>query len=111
MDYDGVLIELNVLIERLDSLMDIMIESTKEVIDIGNVNYELKNTINKLDIVIDSLEDSNEKSMLETAKDNITYASLDIMDDADIFNKIKRLGIAKSILLYIKLNWNGKGLL
>jgi hypothetical protein len=111
MDYDGVLIELNVLIERLDSLMDIMIESTKEVIDIGNVNYELKNTINKLDIVIDSLEDSNEKSMLETAKDNITYASLDIMDDADIFNKIKRLGIAKSILIYIKLNWNGKGLL
>ncbi len=111
MDYDGVLIELNVLIERLDSLMDIMIESTKEVIDIGNVNYELKNTINKLDIVIDSLEDSNEKSMLETAKDNITYASLDIMDDADIFNKIKRLGIAKSILIYIKLNWNGKGFL
>ncbi len=111
MDYDGVLIELNELIERLDSLMDIMIESTKEVIDIGNVNYELKNTINKLDIVIDSLEDSNEKSMLETAKDNITYASLDIMDDADIFNKIKRLGIAKSILIYIKLNWNGNGLL
>ena len=49
--------------------------------------------------------------MLETAKDNITYASLDIMDDADIFNKIKRLGIAKSILIYIKLNWNGKGFL
>ena len=111
MDYDGVLIELNELIERLDSLMDIMIESTKEVIDIGNVNYELKNTINKLDIVIDSLEDSNEKSMLETAKDNITYASLDIMDDADIFNKIKRLRIAKSTLIYIKLNWNGNGLL
>jgi hypothetical protein len=110
MDYDSVLIELNELIESIDGVMDIMIESTKEVIDIGNVNYELMNTINRLDIVIDSLKDSNEKSMLETAKDNITYASLDIIDDVDIFNKIKRLGIAKSILIYIKLNWNGKEL-
>lgn len=42
MDYDDILIELNVLIDRLDSIMDIMLESTKEVIDIGNVNYELK---------------------------------------------------------------------
>ena len=41
MDYDGILIELNFLIERLDGLMDFMIESTNEVIDIGNVNYEL----------------------------------------------------------------------
>ena len=104
------LIELNELIESIDGVMDIMVESTKEVIDIGNVNYELMNTINRLDIVIDSLKDSNEKSMLETAKDNITYASLDIIDDVDIFNKIKRLGIAKSILIYIKLNWNGKEL-
>ena len=111
MDYDGVLIELNFLIERLDSILDIMIESTKEVIDLGNVNYELKNAINKLDIVIDSLEDSNEKSMLETAKNNITYASVDIIDDADIFNKINRLGIAKSILIDIKTKLNGKGLL
>ena len=111
MDYDSVLIELNELIESIDGVMDIMIESTKEVIDIGNVNYELMNTINRLDIVIDSLKDSNEKSMLETAKDNITYASLDIIDDVDIFNKIKRLGIAKSILIDIKTELNGKGLL
>ncbi len=109
MDYDDVLIELISLIERLDGVMDIMIESTKEVIDIGNVNYELMYTINRLDTIIDSLEDLNEKSMLEAAKNNITYASLDIMDDADIFNKIKRLGIAKSILIYIKLNLKGKG--
>ena len=111
MDYDGILIELNFLIERLDGLMDFMIESTNEVIDIGNVNYELKNAINKLDIVIDSFEDSNEKNMLETAKDHITYASVDIIDDADIFNKINRLGIAKSILLDIKTKLNGEELL
>jgi len=111
MDYDGILIELNFLIERLDGLMDFMIESTNEVIDIGNVNYELKNAINKLDIVIDSFEDSNEKNMLETAKDHITYASVDIIDDADIFNKINRLGIAKSILLDIKTKLNGEKLL
>ena len=111
MDYYNVFVELNFLIERLDGVMDIMIESTKEVIDIGNVNFELKNVINKLDIVIDSLEDSNEKFMLETAKDHITYASVDILDEVDIFNKINRLGIAKSILIDIKTKLNGEGLL
>ena len=49
--------------------------------------------------------------MLETAKDHITYASVDIIDDADIFNKINRLGIAKSILLDIKTKLNGEKLL
>jgi len=111
MDYYNVFVELNFLIERLDDVMGIMIESTKEVIDIGNVNYELKTAINKLDIVIDSFEGSDEKSMLEKAKDNITYASVDIIDDADIFNKINRLGIAKSILIDIKTKLNGEGLL
>ena len=108
MDYYNVLIELNFLIKRIDDVMDIMIESTKEIIDIGNVNYELKNAINRLDIVIDNLEDSDEKIMLEKAKDNITYASVDIIDDADIFNKINRLGIAKNILIEIKTKLNGE---
>ena len=106
MDYYEVLIELNFVIERLDGVRDIMIESTKEVIDIGNVNYELINAINKLDIVIDNLEESNEKQLLETAKDHITYASVDIIEDGDIFNKIKRLGMAKHILITIKTNLN-----
>jgi hypothetical protein len=108
MDYYSVLIELNFLIKRIDGVMDIMIESTKEIIDIGNVNYELKNAINRLDIVTDNLGDSDEKSMLEKAKDYITYASVDIIDDADIFNKINRLGIAKSILIEIKTKLNGE---
>jgi hypothetical protein len=95
------LIDLNVLIKKLDDLTDIMIESTKEVIDIGNVNYELVNVIDNLDIVIDSLDDSNEKNRLETAKDHITYASVDILDDADTFYKINRLKIARSILIDI----------
>jgi hypothetical protein len=96
------LIDINHLIKKLDDLTDIMIESTKEVIDIGNVNYELTNVIDNLDIVIDSLNDSNEKNRLETAKNHITYASVDILDDADIFYKINRLKIAKSILIDIK---------
>jgi FlaG/FlaF family flagellin (archaellin) len=96
------LIDLNILIKKLDVLMDIMVESTKEIIDIGNVNYELKNVIDNLDIVIDQLKDSDEKTRLETAKDHITYASVDILDDADIFYKINRLKIAKSILIDIK---------
>ena len=96
------LIDLNLLIKKLDDLIDIMIESTKQVIDIGNVNNELKNVLDKLDIVIDSLKDSDKKTKLETAKDHITYASVDILDDADIFYKIKRLQIAKSILINIK---------
>jgi hypothetical protein len=96
------LIDLNLLIKKLDDLIDIMIESTKHVIDIGNVNYELNNVLDKLDIIIDSLNDSDEKSRLETAKDHITYASVDILDDADIFYKINRLKIAKSILTNIK---------
>ena len=59
MDYDSVLSEFDFLIEKLDGIIEIMIESTKEFIDVGNVNYELKNIINKLDVVIESLEDSN----------------------------------------------------
>jgi predicted MarR family transcription regulator len=102
MDYEDISIELNVLIDRLDSIRDIMLESTKEVIDIGNVNYELKNIILKLDRIIDSMEDSNEKSMLETAKDHITYASLDIIDNVIIFDKINRLVDAKDIIIDIK---------
>jgi hypothetical protein len=102
MDNENVTIEFNFLIEKLEGIIDIMIESTKEIIDVGNVNYELKNVINKLDLVIESLEDSNKKNILETAKDHITYASVDILDDADIFNKINRLRIARSILIDIK---------
>ena len=96
------LIHLNHLIKKLDDLIDIMIESTKHIIDTGNVNYELKNVLDKLDIIIDDLNDSDEKNRLETAKDHITYASVDILDDADIFYKINRLKIAKSILINIK---------
>jgi hypothetical protein len=96
------LIDLNLLIKKLDDIIDIMIESTKQVIDIGNVNYELKNVLDKLDIFIDSLNDSDNNNKLETAKSHITYASVDILDDADIFYKIKRLQIAKSILIDIK---------
>lgn len=96
------LIDLNILIKKIDDLIDIMNESTKEVIDTGNVNYELIIVIDKLDIVIDQLEDSNEKNRLESAKDHITYASVDILDDADIFYKINRLEIAKSILIDFK---------
>ena len=106
MNNNDKLIDLSDLIKKLDDLTDIMIESTREVIDVGNVNYELKNVIDNLDIVIDSLNDSNEKSKLETAKDHITYASVDILDDADIFYKINRLKIAKSILINIKTKLN-----
>ena len=37
MDQESILVELNFLIVRLNGIIDIMIESTKEVIDIGNV--------------------------------------------------------------------------
>ena len=56
------LIHLNHLIKKLDDLIDIMIESTKRIIDTGNVNYELKNVLDKLDIIIDDLNGSDEKS-------------------------------------------------
>lgn len=62
----------------------------------------MNNVIDSLNFVIDSLKDSNEKTRLETAKDHITYASVDILDDADIFYKIKRLKIAKNILIDIE---------
>ncbi len=106
MDSSSILTELNYLIGRVDLAMDVMIQSTKDVIDIGNVNYELKDIINRLDIVIDCLEDLDEKNMLETAKTHITYASVDIIEDTDIFNKIKRLIIAKTILMNIKTKLN-----
>ena len=96
------LIQLNLIIKKLDDLNDIMIESTKQVIDIGNVNFELKNVLDNFDNVIDDLHDSDEKNRLETAKDHITYASLDILDDPDIFYKINRLKIAKNIIIDIK---------
>ena len=102
MNYNGVMVELDVLIHKLDGLMDIMLESTKEVIDLGNVNYELKDVIDKLDMVIDSMEDSDEKTMLESAKYDVTYATLDIIDDVDIFDKINKLRGAKSTIIDVK---------
>lgn len=102
MNNDEVLVELNFIIERLEAVRDIMIETTRGIIDVGNVNQELMNAIDRLDIVIDSLEDLKEKTMLETAKSHITYASVDIIEDPDVFYKINRLDMAKNILMGIK---------
>jgi hypothetical protein len=107
MDQESILVELNFLIVRLNGIIDIMIESTKEVIDIGNVNYELKDAINKLDIIIDELDNTNDRIILETAKGHMTYASLDILDDSDIFYKIRRLGAAENILIEFKTKLDG----
>ncbi len=109
MDYESIITEFSVLIGKLDSLIDIMFESTKEVIDLGNVNYELNKVIDRLDIVIDSMNDSNEKTMLESAKHNITYATLDITDNVNTFDKIERLKNAKCTIMNIsaKLCDNG----
>ena len=106
MEYEDILIELNILTHILDSLIDIMFVSTKEIIDLGNVNYELNNIIDKLDMIIDSMVDSNEKSMLESAKYNVTYATLDIIDNVNIFDKINRLERAKSTMIDIKSKLN-----
>jgi len=102
MNCEDILMELDDLVHKLDSLMDIMLESTKEVIDLGNVNYELKNAILKLDSIIDSMEDSDERTLLESAKYDVTYATLDIVDNVDIFDKINRLRDAKSIMVDVK---------
>ena len=106
MNHENILIELNHLIQGLDRIIDILHESTKEVIDTGNVNFELKNVINKLDRIIDRIDESDEKNMLETAKSDITYASLDMLDNVDIFDKIHRLRGAKRILIHIKAKWD-----
>ncbi len=104
MKYEDILIELNILIDRLDSLIDIMFISTQEVIDLGNVNYELNNVLDKIDMITDSMEDLNEKSMLESAKYNVTYATLDIIDNVNIVDKINRLKLAKNTIITIKTN-------
>jgi hypothetical protein len=102
MNYDNILTELDVLIHKLDDLMDIMFESTRGIIDLGNENYELKNVINKLDIIIDDMKDSKEKNMLESAKYDVIYANLDIIENENIFDKIKKLRSAKSTLINVK---------
>jgi len=106
MGNDDVLVEISFIINRLDGIIDIMLQSTKEIIDTGNVNYELKNIIDKLDTIIDILEDSKEKDMLETAKYDITFATLDIIDNTDIFDKISRLKKAKNALITIRTKLN-----
>ncbi len=110
MKYEDILIELNILIDRLDSLIDIMFVSTQEVIDLGNVNYELNNVLDKIDMITDSMEDLNEKSMLESAKYNVTYATLDIIDNVNIVDKINRLKLAKNTIITIKTNLYNDGL-
>ncbi|MBZ2166848.1 hypothetical protein [Methanobacterium spitsbergense] len=104
MNYEDILIELNILIERLDALIDIMFISTQEVIDLGNVNYELNIVLDKIDMITESMEDLNEKSMLESAKYNVTYATLDIIDNVNIVDKINRLRLAKNTIMTIKTN-------
>jgi len=108
MDLEGILIELNFLTVRLNGIINIMIESTREVIDIGNVNYELKDVVNRLDNIIDELHDPKDEIILETAKGHMTYAGLDILDDSDIFYKIRRLKAATNILIEYKTKLNGK---
>ncbi|WP_048190786.1 hypothetical protein [Methanobacterium sp. SMA-27] len=104
MKYEDIPIVINILIDRLDALIDIMFVSTQEVIDLGNVNYELNIVLDKIDMITDSMEDSNEKSMLESAKYNVTYATLDIMDNVNIVDKINRLRLAKNTMMTIKTN-------
>jgi hypothetical protein len=48
------------------------------------------------------MEYLNEKNMLESAKYDITYATLDIMDNVNIYDKINRLKDAKNIMIEIK---------
>ena len=109
MNHENILIELDVLIHKLDDLMDIMFESTQEIIDLGNVNYELKNVIDKLDRIIDSIKDCEEKNMLESAKYNAIYANLDILKNADIFDKINKLRGVKSTLINVRSKLSIKG--
>jgi len=109
MNHNDILTELNLLIHKLDSIIDIMLQSTKEIIDTGNVNYQLKKIIDKLDVIIDSLDDSNEKSMLETAKYDVTFATTDLIDDTDIFEKISKLRDAKNALVVIRSKLDIKG--
>lgn len=99
MDYDDILIEINGLIGKLDIIIDIMRESTENVIDLGNVNHELQSSLDKLDIIIDDLDDPNKKSMLISAKSSITFATLDVIDNVNIFDKIIRLKDAKGIIM------------
>ena len=87
-----------------------MFVSTQEVIDLGNINYELNNVLDKLDMITDSMEDSNEKSMLESAKYNVTYATLDIIDNVNIVDKINRLRLAKNTIITIKTKLYNDGL-
>jgi len=102
MNPDEILIELDALILKLNDIIDILIQSTKNFIDTGNVNFELKNIINRLDLIIDNLKDSNGKFALQRAKYDITFATIDIIDNTDIFDKISRLKNARSTLIEIK---------
>lgn len=102
MDYKDVLIELNGLISKLDNLKSMMKESTENIIDLGNVNHELKICLDKLDIIIDNLDDPNKTIVLQSAKNNITFATLDIIDNVNIFDKILRLENAKVTLIDFK---------
>lgn len=102
MDYNDILVEINGLISKLDSIIDMMQESTENIIDLGNVNVELKNSLDKLDIIIDNLDDQNKKTMLGSAKSNITFATLDIIDNVNIYDKIVRLKDAKGTIMDFK---------
>ncbi len=101
MNCSDILKEVNVLMDRLDKIMDILYESSKEVIDTGNVNYQLKIMIDKLDCLIDLMED--EEEILESVKSNITFATL---DNVDIFQKIYHLRDAKKILMGTKYKFD-----
>lgn len=102
MDYEDILTEINNLISKLDSIIDMMHKSTENVIDLGNVNHELKISLDKLDIIIENLNDLNKKNMLGSVKSNITFATLDITDNVNIFDKIVRLKDAKGTLIDFK---------
>lgn len=102
MSYDDLLTKINFLIGRLNDIIDILHQSTKEIIDTGNVNYQLKNIIDKLDSIIDTMDESVEKEMLENVKYDVTSATEDLMDNTDIFHKINRLKSAQNVLIDIR---------
>lgn len=104
MNYDDVLSEMGVIIDKIDILIA-KLEDMKEGIikkEFENITNELKKVINKLEMIIDSMNDSNEKTTLEYTKNSIKKIKNDLRNESNLAIIIDSLNAENSTLIKVK---------
>ena len=111
MDYGVALNEMQHIINQLDKAMDSLeyIDQNNAEIDFISIGEDLKIAIDTLDMIIKNMGRSNDKSMLESARDSIEEIKYNLNDSKGISVKIEELETAKGAIIDIKTRIDLRG--